>query len=430
MKRRTNFWWIPLVAVLLLTAGCGKDNNSGVAAADSPDETGAGSNPIGAGKSSGASSAHRAPAGSAAAAVLAVVDGLKENRLDAFWDFLPASYQKDLNDLVHRFAERMDPQLWAKSVVTLRKLAGVLKEQNEYLVAIRASQIENEGRQADPKALAAEMTAIGNLLETLLGSDLADLEKLKTVDGKKFLAGTGRRLLDQLRATGHDPFAELGDLSDLTVSQASSEGDSATLAIQGPDGPAKDHEFVRVEGQWIPRTIAKNWYENMMQANAWLSLLSPDNLKEDKPQIMALLSAVDGVLNQMAAAKSQNEFMSALARAEETQKKFLPLIVRLVGSAPTDEADAGAANSDEPIELVTVVVKGTLDEIAQDNLRDKLKGVVDEGGLPETELTGDDETTIYRIGPVSDVEAFAARLSFLKNVHVDAKGRVITAEPK
>jgi hypothetical protein len=428
--KRLILWSLPLVAVLL-TIGCGKDTSSGVAAGDSRDQSGAGSNPTGVGGKSGrSSSAQRAPAGSAAAAVLAVVDGLKGNRLDAFWDFLPDSYQKDLNDLVHRFAERIDPQLWAKSVVTLSKLAHVLKEQNEYLVAIRASQIENEGRKADRKGLAAEMMAIADLLETLLGSDLADLEKLKTVDGKRFLASTGRRLLDQLRATGRDPFAEFGDISELTVSQASSEGDTATLAIQKPGEPAMDYSFVRIDGKWIPQTIAENWYENMMQANARLSLLSPDNLKEDKPQILALLSAVDGVLDQMAAAKTQKEFMTALAQAEETQKHFLPLILRLVGSAPDDEADTGGATSDEPIELVTVVVKGTLDEIAQDNLRDKLKGVVDEGGLPETELTGDDETTIFRVGPVSDIEAFATRLNFLKNVRVDAKGRVITAEPK
>jgi len=427
MKRRTKLWWLPLVAALLLTAGCGKDNSSSVTG----DDAGAGSNTIsGTDKTGNRTSAPRAPAGSAAAAVLAVVDGLKENRLDAFWDFLPASYQKDLNDLVHRFAEKMDPQLWAKSVVTLRKLAHVLKEQNEYLVDIRARQIESEDRKADRKALAVEMTAIAELLETLLGSDLADLEKLKTVDGRKFLAGTGRRLLDQLRATGHDPFGELGDLSELKVTLVSSEGDSATLAIQGPEGLPKDHQFVRVEGKWIPQSIAADWYENMMQANARLSLLSPENLGEDKPQILALLSAVDGVLDQMAAAKSQKEFLTALAQAEETQKRFLPLIARLVGSGPADESAGADSRPDAAIELVTVVVKGMLDEIAQDNLRDELKGVVDEGGLPETELTGDDETTIYRVGPVSDVEAFAQRLSFLKNVSVDAKRRIITAEPR
>jgi hypothetical protein len=422
MKRCMQLWSLPLIAGMFLTAGCGKDDRSGATVGDSPAKSGDG----GSASVGSRSPAKGAPAGSAAAAVLAVVDGLKQNRLDAFWDFLPASYQNDLNDLVHRFAERMDPEFWAKSVVTLRKLAHVLKEQNEHLVAIRARQDVD----ADPRALAAEMTAIADLLETLLRSDLADLEKLKTVDGEKFLASTGRRLLDQLRATGNDPFAEWGDLSELNVTQISSEGDSATLAIEKPGKPAMDYQFARVEGKWIPQSMAANWYETMMQANARLSLLSPDNLTEDKPQILALLKAIDGVLDQMSAAKTEKDFMTALAQAEETQKTFLPLIAKLVGAAPASDAAGGESSPDQAIELVTVVVKGSLDEIAQDELRDRLKEVVDEGGLPETELTGDDETTIYRVGPVSDVEAFAKRLDFLKNVRVDAKGRVITAEPK
>jgi len=419
MKCRLKLWSLTLVAALFLIAGCGKDDSSGQKVGDSPAKSGDGAGPRGA-------SAKNVPAGSAAAAVLAVVEGLNRNRLDAFWNFLPASYQKDLNNLVHRFAERMDPELWARSVVTLRKLAHVLKEQNEYLVAVRARQSED----ANPKAMAAEMTAIADLLETLLASDLADLEKLKTVEGDQFLASTGRRLLDQLQATGHDPFANWRTLSALNVTQVSSENDSATLAIDKPGQPEIEYQFARVEGKWIPQSMAANWYETMMQANARLSLLAPDNLAEDKPQILALLKAIDGVLDQMSAAKSEKEFMAAMAEAEETQKQFLPLIVRFFGQEPADEEETGGSTSEEPVALVTVVVKGSLDEIAQDDLRDKLKDVVDEGGLPQMELTSDDETAVYRVGPVSDIEAFARRLDFLKNVRVDANGRVITAEPK
>ncbi|HLJ11256.1 MAG TPA: hypothetical protein VKU82_08705, partial [Planctomycetaceae bacterium] len=57
------------------------------------------------------------------AAVLAVIDDLKQNRLEGLWDFLPGSFQKDLNDLAQSFAERMDPQVWNSTFAVLRKLA-------------------------------------------------------------------------------------------------------------------------------------------------------------------------------------------------------------------------------------------------------------------------------------------------------------------
>ncbi|MGE5191031.1 MAG: hypothetical protein ACM3U2_00925, partial [Deltaproteobacteria bacterium] len=200
--------------------------------------------------------------------MLALVEGLKQNRLDVFWDFLPASYQNDLNSLVHRFAERMDVELWNKSVDVLRKLARLLREKKEFLAAARASK----DPEAPPGPSAAELAAIAELLDTLLASDLADLGKLKSADGGQILAGTGSTLLGQLRSMGRDPFADrLGIVADLKVTLVSFAGDSAKLAIQVPDAPSSDREFVRVEGKWIPKNLADNWYETIGQANARLS---------------------------------------------------------------------------------------------------------------------------------------------------------------
>ena len=45
------------------------------------------------------------------------------------------------------------------------------------------------------------------------------------------------------------------------------------------------------------------------------------------------------------------------------------------------------------------------------------------------EITGDDETSIFKAGPVADIEAFRQRLEFLSISAVNASGRVITAKP-
>jgi hypothetical protein len=82
------------------------------------------------------------------------------------------------------------------------------------------------------------------------------------------------------------------------------------------------------------------------------------------------------------------------------------------------------------VELVTVVVKATLTDSAQDDLCEKLKALTDDRARTVSEITGDDETTTIKVGPVNDVAAFAARLDFLKITNVDAKTRVVTAVPK
>src|SRR4029077_19503673 len=46
------------------------------------------------------------------AALCTILEGLHESRPGAVWDALPASYQRDVNGLVHLFATRMHPEAW------------------------------------------------------------------------------------------------------------------------------------------------------------------------------------------------------------------------------------------------------------------------------------------------------------------------------
>src|SRR5947207_3149785 len=61
------------------------------------------------------------------AALRTILDGLHENRPDVVWGALPASYQHDVNDLVHLFAARMHPEAWKWFVQIARKGAIVLR---------------------------------------------------------------------------------------------------------------------------------------------------------------------------------------------------------------------------------------------------------------------------------------------------------------
>ena len=40
------------------------------------------------------------------------IQALEENNPKVIWDMLPASYQKDLNELLQSFANEMDAELW------------------------------------------------------------------------------------------------------------------------------------------------------------------------------------------------------------------------------------------------------------------------------------------------------------------------------
>jgi hypothetical protein len=368
------------------------------------------------------------PADSPDVAVLAVLEGMRKNHPEALWDFLPETYEHDIDDLVHVFAQRMDRQLWARGIAVLRKLVDVLKTKREFL--------------------AADMSRVAELVDTLLSGDLADLERLKAFDGRRFLATTGALLVGQLHELGQD----LGGMLRIKkVTLMRIRGDTATVELKTANDPESqfgkladesgstitfEREFVRVEGKWIPKDLADGWIEQIGQTRARLSLLSPENLGEMKPQILSLLTAVEGVLDRLAAARNHDEFRAALGEADVQLAPFKLLVAAWLGG--TSDADAmGPAETqpedsrgDEPIEFATVVVTGMLDDDAQDALRARLQALADDRNQAECEFTGDDESTTFKVGPVGDIEEFAKRLTFLKVTSIDPKTRTITAEKR
>jgi len=399
---------LPMIVVLCCGAGsgCGED--------ESPKPEGGGvSVDLG-------PAARQGPADSADKAVLAAIQGLKQNHLDAIWDFLPESYQKDLNELVHNFAERMDAEFWTRTVAVVRKLTGVLKTKKEFL--------------RGPDQAGTDWASLADILETILDSELADLEKLKKADAGKILAGTGGKILGQLRAfsklTSNDSFAEdLNRLSRTEVKLISSTGDTARLKLTATDEEPRDVDFVRIEGKWIPQSMANEWIENMGEARARLSVLSPESFAEQKPQYIAILGAVDDVLDKLRATKSRDEFNGVL---QESVSTLLPMLAAIAGppQPPEGEDDSAAPETPVATEFVTVIIKASLNDAAQDDLRDKLKAVADDRERASTELTADDESTIIKVGPIEDVEAFVEKIDFLKITGVDVKTRMITATLK
>jgi len=404
MRVRQGFLLIVAAAWSLFATGCGQDDSPQVekvsaAAPEGPPETAEG-------------------------AIRAVVSGLKENRLGALWDFFPASFQNDLNGLLHDFARRMDPDIWNKGVAAARKLARVLKEKQPFIRNARRG--EGQG--------GTDWGQVAELLDTLLSSDLADLEKLKMADAGRLLAETGGQILSQVRAFSklgqRDFFGQnLDQLANLSVSPVRSSGDSATVRFEAPDQDPEMLEFVRVEGKWIPRNLAESWHEMIHgEAQAWLgSRLAPETIAQEKPLILGFIAEFDKVLDDLLAAKTQEDFNAAGARGAQIAGTIAALAGPTEPGAldPEEEPEPG-----RPVGTATVIVKGQLTEEAQNELGQRLQALADPGSRSFSEITGDDESTTVQLGPVADLEAFAKKLDFLKILEVDGPTRTITAQAK
>lgn len=249
-------------------------------------------------------------------AIARVTQGLAEGHPEVVWQALPASYQKDVTDLLHEAAGKMDEELWNQSFAVLGKLTHVLSEKREFILEhpMLASQVTNKsGTETD-------WDAVVGFVDVFTSSELSDLGKLKRLDVEKFLAGTGARamkhLADASALARGDKWAEgMERLRGTKATVVSSQGDTATVRIEVPGEEPREDAFVRVEGKWIPKEMADEWPRKIAEAKAELAELSDETIRQNKPMILMQLSMLERLLDSLLAARTAEEFHSSVNAA-------------------------------------------------------------------------------------------------------------------
>jgi len=251
MNRSGNCWGQWPAVFFLLLAGCGTQEGVGTGNSNAPQPR----------KTIGSKADAPPETLTADKAVAAVLRGLETNDPRVIWEFLPESYQEDVNRVVHKFAHKMDAQLWNETFESANKISEVLKTRRAFILKHPAFKQEDPAKS---KKVAANWDALVGLLSTVLESNISDLDQLKTIDVGEFLAETGGRLMSQFsdlsKLAPNDPYRkELQLVLETKVELVSSNQDEAMVKLspRNPALPTTEYEFVKVEGKWIPQTLAQ-----------------------------------------------------------------------------------------------------------------------------------------------------------------------------
>ncbi len=240
------------------------------------------------------------------ATVRHVLEGLQEQRPQVLWQALPASYQRDLQGLIHDFAEQADAELWNLTFSLLGKSVRVLDEKREFvfdqpMISARLQEIDKPDQTYD---------AVLQLLSTLTSSELADIEKLRRLEPEAFLSGTVSTFLRQLRDLQDvlpGVSTPVDELDDSEVALVSSSGGSAVVRITS-GGETEDRPFVLVEGKWVPEELAEEWDQNMAEARAQIAELAARQRAPETEQVVATMRSMEGLLDRLLAAQTREEF--------------------------------------------------------------------------------------------------------------------------
>ncbi len=373
-----------------------------------------------------------------------LMQGVADQKMEVVWEFLPASYQSDVNGLAHQFADKMDPEIYNEMFAIAQRVAKLLQDKKEYI--LKNEMLESP--KTSPEEVAKYYDPGVDILASLANSDLSTIEKLKTFDGGKFLSTSGSQIAkDFATISGLMPQKE-GDpgftekLKQAKVTLVSEEGDQATIKIEVPGETTKEEVMVKVEDKWIPQTLAKNWKSKIESAQQSLDKLKPEDMAAQKTQAMAGFKQLNATLAQLENAKTEKEFNEQFTNQVRPLAQMAPMLLMLGAAAVMEQgfSDAAAARggvmADSPGEakpinpntMISIVVNKKLSPGEQDPIIDEILQSANDTESLQVIPTVDGEITTFKVYPVEDIEAFSKKIKFGKPSKVDTDSRSITVE--
>ena len=250
-------------------------------------------------------------------AIRYILDGLAEGNGSTIWEAMPASYQSDVVEVVQLAGTKLDAELYNQTFALIGRLGTVLDKQQEFVFNTSLM-----GQSPDPEQIARTREAwpsIVNLIEVLTTSSVASAEGLQGFEGKAFFDQTVSPMLADIDALSKlQPESDEPTLSDLKKAEIKlieNTGTEATIEISMPEEEVETETFVKVEERWVPAEMAGTWEMQMAEAKAQLEGIDPDQMAQQKPQFLGVIGMIDGVLTQIEAAETQQQFDQAVQGA-------------------------------------------------------------------------------------------------------------------
>jgi hypothetical protein len=253
-----------------------------------------------------------------AEAVKTIVQRLENSEPQALWEAMPPSYQAELRELIGTFCVHMDGEVYDRAFRILKKGVRVLKEKQESFckspVALSMPMLEN--------LMGSRWNSMVSLLDSIATSDAATLDSLRRMDPGRFLETTGHEVMalsDQMgrqsaRSPRSNPWQKLREALDAAHVQFQPTGQNQGWLKFGSttNTALKDVELVRVDGKWLPKSMAEAWKAQITKAREGLARLDAPESKKMKPMVSLVMGAIETALDSLLRARTQKEFDDGL----------------------------------------------------------------------------------------------------------------------
>lgn len=330
-----------------------------------------------------------------AAAVRRVLEQVDAGHLEALADFLPLSYQHDVEGLVRTIAEKLPDEQWTrwqslaeKFLAALKRQAQLQSDQDEEFVARLSGALD---RLSDPAAW--------------------DRGRWKEFELRSFLNGPASDAFAAWRSLSP---GKSSLLSETTIRTVESDAARAVLEFQSPVDPEpRTIEFVLVEEKWIPKSLSEGWEETVRKGKRQLDDVDPLRVAERMNLLRPTLLQIEGTLDQMLAED----------HADAIQLGWWQIQSLLI------QARQSIGRSGPP-PSVEIRIAGELSDQELNEFLDELVPTADDPEKAEYVTFPTARGMTIQLSPVENLDAFLRRLTFATVKGHDAETRSVDVEPK
>ena len=242
----------------------------------------------------------------------------KDNYI-VMWDAMPASKQKQLEELMVAFANKVDSRSFDMLRKTRTSIIDILRKQQKFILNSSVLQIPSDMvSQVEPS-----YPGLIDFADNLVSKDLFDGKRMQKGDMRGLLDGYTTKLsksaekvilglpkdnpirsqYEQAKSlTQAGPFYRVDKTSSTTATLSTDE-------TPGAPPPPPPINLVLSEGRWLPEDLVNNWDATMAQAKAGIDSMKPEQIQQGLATVLLIANAP---LNNLKNAKSQAEFDKVL----------------------------------------------------------------------------------------------------------------------
>jgi SLA1 homology domain 1, SHD1 len=235
-----------------------------------------------------------------------IIRELKNDNSIVIWDALPASKQKELEEVVKLASTRIEQ----KTLNLIKKFRGelltTLKNKKQFVLNSKALPL-----QPDQKLiLAKSYDPIVSMIEATIPIEWMDASYLQNSEIRDMLSGYVDNLMNKSNALQKSlpddgPLKAMFKTKPESARVESLSSNSANVTFELPGGQGVPVKYVLSEGRWLPEEMVSNWDRAMTQAKGVLESANP---KQIHTQVGQALLFANGLLGSVSTAETQEEF--------------------------------------------------------------------------------------------------------------------------